>query len=129
MPAASALKILLVEDQASMRGLIRYTFQQINVRDITEAKNGIEALEALKIKKFDLVVSDWNMEGMDGLTLLKMLRRNPVTKTTAFIMATGQADRAKVKEAVDAGVNNYIVKPFNAATLKSKIEAVLGKLT
>src|SRR3546814_1659050 len=74
--------------------------------------------------KFDLIISDWNMDGMDGLTLLKTIRSNPLTKRMPFIMATGQRDTEMVKTAIKAGVNNYMVKPFNAATMKQKIEAV-----
>ncbi|MEO5337036.1 MAG: response regulator [Magnetospirillum sp. WYHS-4] len=128
MPQAHNLKILIVDDQQSMRGLLRYGLQQLGVRNVVEAKDGGEALQALLANKFDLVISDWNMDGMDGLTLLKTIRSNPLIKKTPFIMSTGQKDQEKVREAIQAGVNNYVVKPFNVETLKKKMEAVIGKL-
>lgn len=128
MPQPQNLKVLVVDDQQSMRGLMRYCLQQLGVRNVIEAKDGGEALQALLANKFDLVMSDWNMEGMDGLTLLKTIRANALIKKTPFIMSTGQKDQEKVREAIQAGVNNYIVKPFNVETLRKKIEAVIGKL-
>lgn len=128
MPQTQNLKILIVDDQQSMRGLLRYGLQQLGIRQVTEAKDGGEALQALLTTKFDLVISDWNMDGMDGLTLLKTIRANAMIKKTPFIMSTGQKDQEKVREAIQAGVNNYIVKPFNVETLKKKMEAVIGKL-
>lgn len=128
MPQAQNLKVLIVDDQQSMRGLLRYGLQQLGIRQVTEAKDGGEALQALLTTKFDLVISDWNMDGMDGLTLLKTIRANPLIKKTPFIMSTGQKDQEKVREAIQAGVNNYIVKPFNVETLKKKMEAVIGKI-
>ena len=122
------LTVLIVDDQMSMRGIARYCLQEIGIKNVVEAKNGNEALLAMNSNKFDLIISDWNMDGMDGLTLLKTIRANPLTKRMPFIMATGQRDTELVKTAIGAGVNNYMVKPFNAATMKQKIEAVLGKL-
>jgi two-component system chemotaxis response regulator CheY len=128
MPSASTLRVLIVDDQMSMRGIARYCLQEIGIKNVVEAKSGAEALVAMNSNKFDLIISDWNMDGMDGLTLLKTIRSNPLTKRMPFIMATGQRDTEMVKTAIQAGVNNYMVKPFNAATMKQKIEAVLGKL-
>ena len=128
MPSASTLRVLIVDDQMSMRGIARYCLQEIGIKNVVEAKSGAEALVAMGANKFDLIISDWNMDGMDGLTLLKTIRSNPLTKRMPFIMATGQRDTEMVKTAIQAGVNNYMVKPFNAATMKQKIEAVLGKL-
>ena len=128
MPSASTLRVLIVDDQMSMRGIARYCLQEIGIKNVVEAKNGAEALVAMNSNKFDLIISDWNMDGMDGLTLLKTIRSNPLTKRMPFIMATGQRDTEMVNTAIQAGVNNYIVKPFNAATMKQKIEAVIGKL-
>lgn len=129
MPSASQLRVLIVDDQMSMRGIARYCLQEIGIKNVVEAKNGSEALTVINGNKFDLIISDWNMDGMDGLTLLKTIRSNPLTKRLPFIMATGQRDTELVKTAIQAGVNNYMVKPFNAATMRQKIEAVLGKLT
>lgn len=128
MPNPASFKTLIVDDQQSMRGLLRYALQQLGFRDITEAKDGGEAMQAMLSAKFDLVISDWNMPAMDGLTLLKTIRAHPLLRKTPFIMSTGQQDQEKVREAIKAGVNNYIVKPFNVETLRKKMEAVIGKL-
>lgn len=128
MPKAQDMRVLLVDDQLSMRNLIRYSLQQIGFRNIAEAKNGQEALDALLVNRYDLIVSDWNMDVVDGLELLKAVRSNPLTQKTPFIMSTANKDREKVAQAVQAGVNNYIVKPFNVDTLRKKIEQVVGAL-
>ncbi|MBF0334770.1 MAG: response regulator [Alphaproteobacteria bacterium] len=129
MPVAKSLRVLIVDDQASIRGITRYILQQIGISQVTDAIHGVDALEALRVRPFDLVVSDWNMDVMDGLVLLKTIRADEKLKKTPFIMVTGQADKSLVMTAAKAGVNNYVIKPFNAATLKTKIEQVLGKLT
>lgn len=129
MPSASQLKFLIVDDQASMRRLTRYSLEQLGIRDVDEAIDGSSAMELIKIKRYDMIISDWNMEPVDGLQLLKAIRANPLTARTPFIMSTGNKDRAKVKAAVAAGVNNYIVKPFNVTGLKKKIEDVIGSIT
>jgi len=129
VPVAQNLKVLVVDDQASMRGLTRYGLKQLGVHNVVEAKSGAHALSELAVNKFDLIISDWNMDDIDGLELLKEIRANPLICKTPFIMSTGNADREKVRVAIAAGVNNYIVKPFNVAGLKGKIEAVIGKLT
>ena len=129
MPSASTLRVLIVDDQMSMRGIARYCLQEIGIKNVVEAKSGAEALVAMGSNKFDLIISDWNMDGMDGLTLLKTIRSNPLTKRMPFIMATGRSDKEQVKEAISSGVNNYIIKPFDAGTMKKRIEAVIGALT
>lgn len=129
MPKAQDMRVLLVDDQASMRHLIRYSLEQLGIRNVAEAKNGQEALDALAINRYDLIVSDWNMDVVDGLQLLKAVRANPLTQKTPFIMSTANKDREKVQAAVQAGVNNYIVKPFNVETLRKKIEQVVGALS
>ena len=128
MPSAKNLQLLLVDDQKSMRQLTRFSLEQIGIKKVVEAKSGEEALCAMQARKFDLVISDWNMDGMDGIDLLKHIRADPLARKTPFIMATGQNTKEHVMEAVTAGVNNYIVKPLSADVLKKKIEAVLGKL-
>lgn len=128
MPSAQNMLVLLVDDQQSMRELARFALEQIGIRKVTEAKNGNQALERMQAQKFDLVISDWNMDGMDGLDLLKMIRADPLQKKTPFIMATGEQSKEQVKQAIQAGVNNYIVKPYSAKVLKDKIEAVIGAL-
>jgi len=129
MPVAHSLKVLIVDDQASMRGLMRYSLQQLGIRNVEEAKDGSQALQILQSSKFDIVLSDWNMEPVDGLELLKTIRSNPLTQRTPFIMSTGNKEREKVQIAIKAGVNNYIVKPFTVEQLQKKIEAVIGELT
>ena len=128
MPSAQNMLVLVVDDQQSMRQLACYTLEQIGVRNVIQAKDGNSALEAMQNNKFDLVISDWNMDGMDGMDLLKTIRSDPLQKKTPFIMATGQNSKEHVQEAIKAGVNNYIVKPFSAKVLKDKIEAVVGAL-
>ncbi len=129
MPEAQSMTILIVDDQASMRGLLKFSLKQLGFANISEASSGQGALAEMQLNKFDLIISDWNMENIDGLELLKTIRSNPLTQKTPFIMSTGNKDRERVKEAIQAGVNNYIVKPFNVETLKKKIEAVIGVLT
>lgn len=128
MPSAQNMLVLVVDDQQSMRQLACYTLEQIGVRNVVQAKDGNQALEAMQSNRFDLVISDWNMDGMDGMDLLKTIRADPLQKKTPFIMATGQNSKEHVQEAIKAGVNNYIVKPFSAKVLKEKIEAVVGAL-
>ena len=129
MPSAKNLQVLLVDDQKSMRQLTRFSLEQIGIKQVVEAKSGEEALCAMQGGKFDLVISDWNMDGMDGLDLLKHIRSDPLVKKTPFIMATGQNAKEQVMVAVKAGVNNYIVKPLSVQVLKKKIEAVIGTLS
>lgn len=129
MPSANNLQILIVDDQQSMRELTRHCLKQIGCNQVTAAKSGEEALDALGKTKFDLIISDWNMDGISGLDLLTKIRSNSVIKTLPFIMATGQKDKALVIAAKEAGANNYIVKPFSAADLRKRVEAVLGTLS
>ena len=128
MPKASDVSVLIVDDQQSMRGICKYILGQLGFKEITEAKSGRDALGKLERTNIDLIISDWNMEDIDGLTLLKVIRKHPKTKAMPFIMATGRSDKDQVKEAIVAGVNNYIIKPFDAGSMKKKIEAVIGVL-
>lgn len=129
MPAASALHVLIVDDQQTMRSLVRNSLQQLGVREITEAADGEAGLRQVITRPVHLVISDFNMPNLDGLGLLRAIRAHPPIKTTAFIMLTGRADRELVQRAVQFGVNNYLVKPFTVAQLKEKLEAVFGPLT
>jgi two-component system, chemotaxis family, chemotaxis protein CheY len=129
MPAASALKVLMVDDQLTMRALIRASLQQIGVREINEAIDGEEGLRQILTTPAHLIISDFNMPKLDGLGLLRAVRAHPPTSKTAFIMLTGRADRELVQRAVQFGVNNYLVKPFTVAQLKEKMEGVFGPLT
>ena len=129
MPAASALNVLVVDDQLTMRSLVRNSLQQIGVREISEAADGELALRSIITKPVHLVISDFNMPNLDGLSLLRAIRAHQPISKTAFIMLTGRADRELVQRAVQFGVNNYLVKPFTTAQLKEKLEAVFGTLT
>jgi two-component system chemotaxis response regulator CheY len=129
MPKASAVSVLIVDDQQSMRGICKYILTQLGFKDIVEAKSGRDALGKLEKGNVDLIISDWNMEDIDGLTLLKVIRKHPRTQGMPFIMATGRSDKEQVKEAISFGVNNYIIKPFDLSTMKKRIEAVIGPLS
>lgn len=128
MTSAKNMQVLVVDDQQSMRQLTKYSLGQIGITKVKDVSSGEDAIETLGKAKFDLIISDWNMEGMSGLDLLKQVRSDALMKKTPFIMATGQNSKELVMEAIKAGVNNYIVKPFSAADLKKKIEAVVGQL-
>lgn len=129
MPAASAIHILIVDDQASMRALIRTSLQAIGCREFREAADGEAGLREAITSPVHLIISDFNMPNLDGLGLLRAVRAHPPTASTAFIMLTGRADRELVARAVQFGVNNYLVKPFTVAQLKEKLEGVFGPLT
>jgi two-component system chemotaxis response regulator CheY len=129
MPVAASIHVLVVDDQMSIRSLVRSGLNQLGVVHIAEASDGNEALKSLALNPVHLIISDFNMPNMDGLALLKAIRANPPTAKTAFIMLTGRADRELVQRAVQFGVNNYLVKPFNVQVLKGKIEQVFGALT
>ncbi len=129
MPKASDVSVLIVDDQQSMRGICKYILTQLGFKEIVEAKNGRDALSKLEKQPVDLIISDWNMDDIDGLTLLRVIRKHPKTASMPFIMATGRSDKEQVKEAISFGVNNYIIKPFDAGTMKKRIEAVIGTLS
>ncbi|NBW07638.1 MAG: response regulator [Caulobacteraceae bacterium] len=129
MPAASAIHTLIVDDQMSMRGLVRTSMQQLGFREFREASDGEAALREMIGKPAHLIISDFNMPNLDGLGLLRAIRAHPPTQGAAFIMLTGRADRELVARAVQFGVNNYLVKPFTVAQLKEKLEGVFGPLT
>lgn len=129
MPAASAIHTLIVDDQASMRSLIRSSLQQLGFREFREAGDGEAALREMIVKPAHLIISDFNMPNLDGLGLLRAVRAHPPIAGSAFIMLTGRADRELVARAVQYGVNNYLVKPFTVAQLKEKLEGVFGPLT
>ena len=120
------MKILVVDDYATMRRIVRNLLGQIGYTDVDEAGDGVTALQKLRENKYGLVISDWNMEPMTGLQLLKEIRADVKLNATPFIMVTAESKTENVFAAKQAGVNNYIVKPFNADTLKTKIQSVLG---
>ena len=118
--------VLIVDDYQTMLRIIRNLLKQIGFNDVDEAKDGSEALGKLKDKKYGLVISDWNMAPMTGFELLQQVRADAELNSLPFIMITAEAKTENVVAAKQAGVNNYIVKPFNADTLRSKISAVFG---
>lgn len=119
-----SMSVLVVDDYSTMIRIIRNLLKQLGFENIDDASDGSAALNKMRGKKYGLVISDWNMEPMTGYDLLREVRADPNLATTPFIMITAESKTENVIAAKKAGVNNYIVKPFNAATLKTKIEAV-----
>ena len=122
-----SLSILIVDDYKTMLRIIRNLLKQLGFHNVDEATDGAEALNKLRSKNYDLVISDWNIEPMTGYELLNKVRSDDMLKALPFIMVTAESKTDNVIAAKKAGVNNYIVKPFNAATLKSKLTSVLGE--
>jgi two-component system chemotaxis response regulator CheY len=121
-----SMPILVVDDYNTMIRIIRNLLRQLGFENVDDAQDGSAALAKLQRKKYGLVISDWNMEPMTGYELLRQVRSDPRLNTIPFIMVTAESKTENVIAAKQAGVSNYIVKPFNADTLKSKIEAVFG---
>ena len=128
MPVSRDIHILIVDDFKTMIKIIDAMLRQFGFRNIADASDGRAALERLKAGKFDLILSDWNMEPMSGLELLKAVRADPTIKHIPMILITAESKPENIIAAKQAGVNNYIVKPINANTLKEKLSAVLGPL-
>jgi two-component system, chemotaxis family, chemotaxis protein CheY len=122
------MKILIVDDFSTMRRIIKNLLRDLGFNDTTEADDGQTALPLLRSGKFDFLVTDWNMPGMDGLTLLKTVRADENLKDMPVLMVTAEAKREQIVVAAQAGVNGYIVKPFTAVTLKEKIEKIFERL-
>ena len=122
-----SLSVLVVDDASTMIRIISNLLRQIGFRDIDEVQGGATAIAKMRIKRYGLVISDWNMEPITGLDLLRQVRADPDLGEIPFIMVTAETRTKNVIAAKDAGVNNYIVKPFNAQTLKAKIEAVFAE--
>ncbi len=120
------MNILIVDDYKTMLRIIRNLLSQLGFANVDEATDGTMALGMFKEKEYDLIISDWNMEPMSGLDLLKNIRTGTRNPKVPFIMITAESKTENVIVAKQAGVNNYIVKPFNAETLKNKLMAVLG---
>ena len=122
-----SMPVLVVDDYSTMIRIIRNLLRQLGFVNIDEASDGTVALAKMRDKRYGLVISDWNMEPMTGYELLKEVRADPGLNKTPFIMVTAESKTENVIAAKKAGVNNYIVKPFNAQTLKTKIEAVFAE--
>jgi len=120
------MKVLIVDDFATMRRILRNILKQIGFTNITEADNGINALKKLKKEKYDLILSDWNMPEMPGIDLLNTIRADDELKGIPFIMVTAEAQKDNIVGAVKAGVSSYIVKPFTAETISDKLKKVFG---
>ncbi len=121
------MNVLIVDDYTTMLRIIKNLLKQLGFNNIDEATDGTMAFEKVKVKEYGLVISDWNMEPMSGFEFLKKIRASEEKfKTVPFIMITAESKTENVIAAKQAGVNNYIVKPFNAETLKGKITSVLG---
>lgn len=126
MAINKAMPILIVDDYKTMLRIVRGLLNQIGFNNIDEATDGTAALQLIGQKQYGLIISDWNMEPMSGFELLQKVRGAEKTRTLPFIMVTAESKTENVILAKQAGVSNYIVKPFNADTLKGKIEAVFG---
>jgi two-component system chemotaxis response regulator CheY len=122
-----SMPVLVVDDYKTMIRIIHNLLKQLGFEDVDDAADGVEALGRLREKQYGLVISDWNMEPMTGYELLKEIRSDDGLLKTPFIMVTAESKTENVIAAKKAGVNNYIVKPFNAQTLKSKIDSVFGE--
>lgn len=120
------LKILAVDDSPTMRRIIVNTLKRAGYTDVVEASDGKDALAKLKVDKINLIITDWNMPEMDGLTLVSTLRAMDEYKDLPVLMVTTRSVKEDIVQALKAGVNNYIVKPFTPDTLKEKIENVLA---
>ena len=126
MAVDMGMPILIVDDYKTMLRIVRNLLKQLGFDNVDEATDGAAALSKARAKTYGLIISDWNMEPMTGYELLKEVRADAQLKGTPFIMVTAESRTDNVIAAKKAGVNNYIVKPFNAATLKQKLTAVLG---
>jgi len=120
------MPVLIVDDYATMLRIIKNLLKQIGFENVDDAVDGGEALQKMKLKKYGLVISDWNMQPVTGIEFLRNVRKDPELKSTPFIMVTAESKTDNVLEARTAGVSNYIVKPFSSEILKGKIASVLG---
>jgi two-component system chemotaxis response regulator CheY len=126
MPVDTSIKVLIVDDFATMRRIVKGVLKQLGFNNIIEAEDGNAALEELKKEKIGLIVSDWNMPNMSGLDLLKAVRANDQFKGIPFIMVTAEGQKENVIEAVKSGVSNYIIKPFTPETFNEKLQKIFG---
>jgi two-component system chemotaxis response regulator CheY len=120
------MKVLAVDDSATMRRIIKNQLKQSGIEDIDEAENGREALTLLGRGTYDLLITDWNMPEMCGLDLVKEVRKTEAIKKLPILMITTVSAKEDIVTALKAGVNNYVVKPFDAATLQAKVSQLVG---
>ncbi|MEE4364999.1 MAG: chemotaxis response regulator CheY [Desulfotignum sp.] len=121
----TSIKVLIVDDFATMRRILKNILKQLGFRNLVEADDGTTAWEILENQTIDLIISDWNMPKMTGLELLKKVRADSRYAKTPFLMVTAEAQKQNVIEAVQAGVSNYVVKPFTAEAISDKLEKIL----
>jgi len=126
MSVGKNMRILVVDDYNTMLRILKNMLKQLGFNNVDQAMDGAEALSKLNAEKFDFVISDWNMEPMTGIELLREVRASDNLKHIPFILITAESKTENVAAAKQAGVSNYIVKPFNAETLKGKMASVLG---
>jgi len=128
MAADKSMNVLVVDDYKSMVRVVRGMLNQLGFVNIDDAPDGAAAMALLKEKDYGLVLSDWNMQPVTGLELLKQVRAEERTKKTPFVMVTAEAKVENVIAARQAGVNNYVIKPFTLAVLKQKLTSVVGEI-
>ncbi|NNE52943.1 MAG: response regulator [Sulfitobacter sp.] len=128
MALRDKIRIMVVDDMSTSRGLITQALDSFGVRDVATAENGRDALRALAIRPAHLVISDFNMPEMDGLQLLHYLRATPQTKGVGFVLITGQAEQRIIDHGKKLGMNNFLKKPFQPKELRNCIETVVGRL-
>lgn len=121
----TSIKVLIVDDFATMRRILKNILKQLGFKNLVEADDGTTAWDVLEGQSIDLIISDWNMPKMTGLELLKKVRASENHKTTPFLMVTAEAQKQNVIEAVQAGVSNYVVKPFTAEAISDKLKKIL----
>jgi two-component system chemotaxis response regulator CheY len=127
MTLESASPILIVDDYGTMLKIMRNLLKQLGYENVDDASNGAAAFEKIQAKQYSLIISDWNMEPMTGYELLIKVRQSANNAETPFIMVTAESKAENIMAARKAGVSNYLVKPFNAVTLKAKIDQVFGQ--
>jgi len=124
----TSIKVLVVDDMSTMRRIVKNVLKQIGFSDMVEAENGQDALNKLKVGDIGLIVSAWNMPVMQGIELLREVRADAELKHLPFLMVTAEAQKENIIEAVQAGVSNYVVKPFTAEALQAKLEKIFAKV-
>ncbi|AVW90817.1 response regulator [Celeribacter baekdonensis] len=128
MALRDQLRVIVVDDMSTSRGLITNALDSFGIRNVASAADGPSALQKLAVAPVHLVISDYNMPGMDGLQLLHALRSNGATRGVGFLLITGRADREIIDMGKRLGMNNFLKKPFDPARLRAAIEAIVGKL-
>ena len=124
MPADPNMKILVVDDMSTMRRIVKNIMKQLGFANVEEAENGQDALDKLRVESFGFVISDWNMPVMTGIELLRAIRADEKLKAIPVLMVTAEAQKENLVEAIQAGVSNYIVKPFTAEILQEKMNKI-----